>query len=219
MAVALLLLGAVIGRMSTADRAQAQAVDAAGDTRRRADGQRIRAEIQNDPLAPTIARKGSDVTLVMFSDYQCPFCRKVHPVIEQLLREDPKVKVVYRDWPIFGAASIEAADVAIAAKYQGKHAAFNNALMRTPGEVSSQTIRAAAIKAGVDWARLQADLRAHRNDIDRLIDRNRRYAAMMGLSGTPALLVGPYLIPGAVDLGGLRKAVVLARSAPHGAAK
>ncbi|ONF97125.1 DsbA family protein [Sphingomonas jeddahensis] len=217
-AIALLLVGAVVGRLGTADRAQAQTFEETGDTRRAAEGARIRAEIQNDPLAPTVARKGADVTLVLFSDYQCPYCRKVHPALEQLMREDPKVKVVYRDWPIFGAGSVEAAHVAIAAKYQGKHAAFNNALMETPGKVSSQTIRAAANKAGVDWARLQADLQAHKGDIDALIDRNGRYAMMMGLSGTPALLVGPYLIPGAVHLGGLRKAVTLARTAPDAAA-
>ncbi|EQB16346.1 hypothetical protein L284_09525 [Novosphingobium lindaniclasticum LE124] len=158
------------------------------------------------------------MTLVVFSDYQCPFCRKMHPVLEQLMHEDSKVKVVYRDWPIFGAGSVEAAHVAIAATYQGKHAAFNNALMDTPGKVSSQTIRAAATKAGLDWSRLQTDLKTHKGDIDAVIERNGRYAIMMGLSGTPALLVGPYLIPGAIDLAGLRKAVALARTAPDGAA-
>jgi protein-disulfide isomerase len=217
-ALALLFVGALIGRMGPTDRAQAQAVEGAGGPGGGSEGARVRAEIQNDPLAPTVARQGADVTLVMFSDYQCPFCRKMHPVLEQLMREDPKVKVVYRDWPIFGAGSVEAAHVAIAAKYQGKHAAFNNALMQTSGKMSSPTIRTAANKAGVDWTRLQTDLKAHKGEIDALIDRNGRYAATMGLSGTPALLVGPYLIPGAVDLAGLRKAVELARAAPDAAA-
>lgn len=179
---------------------------------------RVRAQIQNDPVAPTVAPKGYDVTIVMFSDYQCPFCRKVHPVIETLMREDPKVKLVYRDWPIFGAGSVEAARAAIASTYQGKHAEFNDALMTMPGKVTSGSIRAAADKAGIDWAKLQVDLKAHDDAIDGALGRTSKYAAMMGLSGTPGLLVGPYLIPGAIDIAGLRKAVEMARADPNGMA-
>ena len=179
---------------------------------------RIRAEIQNDPLAPTYAPKGYDVTLVMFTDYQCPYCRKVHPVLEELKRADPKVRIVYRDWPIFGDPSVEAARAAVASTYQGKHSAFNDALMAMPGKVTSAGIRAAARKSGVDWARLQSDLEKHGSEIDQALGRTSKYAAMMGLSGTPALLVGPYLIPGAIDIDGLRRAVELARTDPTGAA-
>ncbi|MFA7441406.1 MAG: DsbA family protein [Sphingomonadaceae bacterium] len=177
-----------------------------------AKGERIRHEIQNDPVAPTIAPEGHDVTVVVFSDYQCPYCRKIHPVLEELMRKDRKVKLVYRDWPIFGAASTEAARAAIAAQYQGRHAAFNDALMQTQGRLNSKSIRTAADRAGVDWARLQADLKTHRTEIDQLLSRSSRYAAMMDLAGTPALLVGSYLIPGGVDIGPLREAVTLART-------
>ena len=182
-----------------------------------AEAQRIRHEIQNDPVAPTVAPKGYDVTIVFFSDYQCPYCRKVHPVLEALLSEDRKVRLVYRDWPIFGAASTEAARVAIASKYQGKHAAFNAALMQSRGKLSSESIRAAADRAGVDWTKLQRDLTQHRSEIDETLGRSNRYAAMMGLSGTPAMLVGKYLIPGAVDLPKMRQAVAMARSQNQGA--
>lgn len=215
-AAATLFVGVLMGRADFDNRAQAQAGPVGGEPQRVEEVRRIREQIQTDPVAPTIAPKDADVTLVMFSDYQCPFCRKVHPVLEQLLREDGKVKVVYRDWPIFGAGSVEAARAAIASKYQGKHAAFNDALMHTQGKVTSQSIRAAAAKAGVDWTRLQTDLSTHEDDIDGAIDRTSRYAAMMGLSGTPGMLVGPYLIPGAIDLGGLREAVAAARANPDG---
>ncbi len=178
-AAALLLIGVLIGRANLDNRAEAQTVEETGDTRRADEGLKLRAQIQNDPVAPTIAPKGADVTLVMFSDYQCPFCRKVHPVLEQLRSEDKKVKIVYRDWPIFGAGSVEAARTAIAAQYQGKHAAFNDAMMKTQGKVTSQSVRAAADRAGVDWGRLQADLKTHAADIDGAIDRTSRYAAMM----------------------------------------
>ena len=213
--LAALLAGGVALWSGDADPAQAR--QASSDTSS-ADALRIRSQIQNDPVAPAIAPQGQDVTVVVFSDYQCPFCRKLHPSLEALMREDPKVKLVFRDWPVFGAASTEAAQAAIASKWQGKHAAFNDALMTMTGKLTSDSIRAAADKAGVDWAKLQADLTAHKAEIDAVLDRNSRYAAMLGLQGTPGMLIGPYLIPGGIDLRGLREAVALARRDPNGTA-
>ncbi|MFT3966062.1 MAG: DsbA family protein [Sphingobium sp.] len=110
---------------------------------------------------------------MFFTDYQCPFCREMHPVLEALLREDPKVKLVYRDWPIFGAASVEAARAAIASQYQGKHAEFNRALMQSHGKLSSESIRAAANRAGIDWTRLRTDLNTYSVEIDQTLGRTR----------------------------------------------
>src|SRR3546814_9096698 len=76
-----------------------------------------------------------------YSDYQCPFCRKIHPALERLAQEDGRVRIVYRDWPIFGPASEEAARMAIASQWQNKHRQFNDALMRTEGKLSSEKIR------------------------------------------------------------------------------
>ncbi len=196
--------------------AAAQMLDEAGDTRRVDEAAAVRRAIASDPVAPTVAPRGADVTLVVFSDYQCPYCRRIHPAIEQLKREDKRLRIVYRDWPIFGAPSVEAARAAIAANYQGKHAAFNDALMATKGRIDGTAIRAAAARAGVDWKRLKADETRHAAEIEGAIERTRRYARMMGLTGTPAMLVGRYLIPGPVDLATLRKAVETARARPDG---
>lgn len=212
-AASLLPVAAAIGLGKDGGTAQAQTTGprAPADAARRAQAAAIRARIQNDPVAPTVAPNGADVTIVVFSDYQCPYCRKVHAALEGLLREDRKVKILYRDWPIFGAGSVEAARLAIASKYQGKHAAFNNAIMQTQGRINSQNIREAADKANIDWQRLQSDLKQYGTDIDGAIGRTRSYASMMGLTGTPALLVGTYLVPGAIDLPALHKVVALAR--------
>lgn len=211
--MAVLLAGGLALWSGESDPAVAQS--SSGETPEQ-EALRARAAIQNDPVAPSVAPQGHDVTVVVFADYQCPFCRKLHPALEALLDQDPKVKLVYRDWPVFGPASEEAARAAIAATWQGRHAEFNDALMTMTGRVSSQSIRAAADRAGVDWARLQADLAAHADEIDGALRRNAEYAAMLGIQGTPALLVGPYLIPGAIDEAGLREAVSLARSDPEG---
>lgn len=170
-----------------------------------------RAAIADDPIAPKLEPADHDVTIVFYTDYQCPFCRKVHPELNRLAEDDGRVRIVYRDLPLFGAASEEAARAAIASQWQGKHAEFNDALMQTQGRLDSEKIRAAADRAGVDWAQLQRDLQERRSEIDGLIGRTRMQAAQMGLQGTPALLIGPYMVPGAINFEGLTEAVALAR--------
>ena len=186
-----------------------------------AEAMAARAEIADDPIAPKLAPEGYDVTIISYSDYQCPFCRKIHPELERLAQEDGKVRIVYRDWPIFGPASEEAARMAIASQWQNKHRQFNDALMRTDGKLSSEKIRAAAAAAGIDFARLERDMETREDDIDGVLRRTAMQAAQMGLQGTPAMLVGPYMIPGAVDYAGLTRAVAEARrfNAEHAAGK
>lgn len=186
-----------------------------------AEAMAARAEIADDPITPKLAPEGYDVTIISYSDYQCPFCRKIHPELERLAQEDGKVRIVYRDWPIFGPASEEAARMAIASQWQNKHPQFNDALMRTDGKLNSEKIRAAANSAGIDFARLERDMEAREDDIDAVLRRTAMQAAQMGLQGTPAMLVGPYMIPGAVDYAGLTRAVEEARkfNADHAASE
>ena len=170
-----------------------------------------RAAIANDPIAPKMGAEDYDVTIINYTDYQCPYCRRVHPELMRLAEEDGRVRIVYRDWPLFGAASEEAARAAIASQWQGKHTEFNDALMQVQGRLDSNKIRSAANSAGVDWAQLESDLEVRRSDIDGLIGRTNLQAAQMGIQGTPVLLVGPYMVPGAIDYAGLTQAVALAR--------
>ncbi len=175
-----------------------------------------RASIMEDPVAPKLGAKGHDVTIVEFADYACSYCRRMHPVIAALMASDPKIRLVYRDWPIFGPASVEAARAAIASQWQGKHRAFDAALYAGTGKLDSSAIRLAADRAGVDWPRLQADLVRHRADIDGVLARTNEQAPAIGLQGTPAFIIGAYLLPGAIDLPTLRKAVAAARKSPKG---
>lgn len=176
----------------------------------------LRRRITDDPVAPKHVPKQYDVTIVYYFDYQCPWCRTANPTINALLAADPKVRLVYRDWPIFGGISEPAARMAVAANYQGKYAAFHDALMQIRGKLTLPLIRQAAQRAGVNWTRLQSDLQAHGKEIDALIARTDRQARMMGLIGTPAYLVGPYLVPGGMDAKGFKKAIAMARANPTG---
>lgn len=163
--------------------------------------------LEEDALAPQVAPAGYDISIVFYSDYQCPYCRRQNTALSELMARDPRVRIVYRDLPLFGEASDAAARAAIAASWQGRHAAFHAALMAMQGRLGTASIRKAADIAGIDWNRLQADMRTRSADIDRLLETNARQAAALGLKGTPALLVGGALIPGAVDSATLGEAV------------
>ena len=150
-----------------------------------------------DPRAPSAGPANAAVTIILFSDYACPACRALHPDLQALLARHPDVRIVYRDWPVFGPAARQAARLAIASTRQNRHAAFDDALMRSPG-LTEPALRAAATQAGVDWPRLQTDLATHSAEIDALLADTDLHARALGFVGTPMLLVGPYLVTGRV---------------------
>lgn len=164
-----------------------------------------------DPDAPMIAPKGYDVTIVEYVDYQCPACRTTHGPLMKLAEKDKKVRIIFRDWPIFGPASESSARLALASKYQGKYLEFHAALMNTERPLTDEKIKAAAVKAGVDWARLQKDKATHSQDIEDLIARNETQADILGLDGTPGFIIGDTQSFGGMTLEQLEQAVAEAR--------
>lgn len=168
-----------------------------------------------DEVAPMVKPPSYDVTIVEYMDYQCPYCRATHGPLKQLLAMDKKVRVIFRDWPIFGPASEAAALTAIASKYQGKYLAMHDALMETPLPLDKDKIRAAARTAGVDWDRLQKDMTAHSEEIEDLFQRNSEQAEAIGLDGTPGFIIGNVQSFGGMTLKQLQTSVANARKAPH----
>ena len=175
--------------------------------------------IADEPAAPRIGAATYDVTIIVFSDYRCPYCRRFHEVLQQALGRDRKLRVVYRDWPIFGEVSAHAARLAIASQYQGKYAAFNDAIFRLSGAMDEESLHQAADRAGVNWNRLQRDLALHDQEIRRLMARSDAAARALGFEGTPGLLVGPQRVFGAPDLAELENMVREARSKQQPSAK
>lgn len=164
-----------------------------------------------DPDAPMIAPAGYDVTIVEYLDYQCPACRASHGPLKQLVAQDRKVRVIFRDWPIFGAASQRSALLAIASKYQGKYVPFHDALFAAPRPLDESGIKAAAKRAGVDMAQLEKDMVAHSEDIEDLLARNDEQAQLLGLDGTPGFIVGTVQSFGGMTLAQFKEAVAEAR--------
>jgi protein-disulfide isomerase len=164
-----------------------------------------------DDVAPTVKPLNYDVTIVEYMDYQCPYCRTTHGPLKQLLAKDKKVRVIFRDLPIFGDASVRAALAAIASNYQGKYLAFHDALMEAPLPLTDAKIRAAADKAGVDWQQLEKDKVAHSAEIEDLFQRNSEQADMLGLEGTPGFIIGDVQSFGGMTLKQLEESVANAR--------
>jgi protein-disulfide isomerase len=168
-----------------------------------------RDELINDETAPVAGNPKGDVTIVEFFDYRCPYCKQVEPSLEALLKEDGKLRIVYKEFPVLGPASIYASRIALAARKQGKYTAFHNAMMAAKGQITEETVLKVAKAAGLDVERAKADMNAA--DIDEIIKRNYALAEALDIQGTPAFVIGDALVPGATDIDGLRKLIAEAR--------
>ncbi len=168
-----------------------------------------RDEVLNDPESPVAGNPQGDVTIVEFFDYRCPYCKQVEPTLTQLRHDDAKLRLVYKELPILGPDSVVAAHAALAARKQGKYDQLHEVLMRSRGTLDEATVLKLAGDAGLDTARLKADMKSP--DIEKIIARNVQLAHALGITGTPGFVVGNQLVPGAVDLETLRTLVAEAR--------
>jgi len=159
------------------------------------------------------ARK-PDLTIVEYFDYNCPFCKQVVPTFKQLLAEDKKLAIVYKDWPVLGDSSLYAARCALAAGWQDKYLIAHDALLSGPRLRRNDQIEAILQGVGVDLDKLKKDLAAHAGEIAALLARNDAEAHALDLDGTPGILVGRQLMPGGADVDFFRKLIAAVRSAP-----
>lgn len=145
-----------------------------------------------------------DATLVMFTDYSCTFCRSSVPDIERLLTEDKKLRIVWRELPILGPGSDEAARAGLAAAKQGRYLDFHRRMFAA-GAPNPAKLAAVSKAAGVDTSKARSP------EIEREIETNLGLARALGVSGTPSFVVGDQLLNGAVGYQALKRAVAEAR--------
>src|SRR5690606_13273848 len=139
--------------------------------------------------------------------------KKMQPVVDAVMKADPKVRVLYKDWPIFGAVSQNAARTALAAGYQGKYEAVHNVFMQSPARITSDAdIQRLAQQAGVDMTRLERGLAEHRAALDAVLSRNGREARALALQGTPAFVINGRLIPGGMPKAYLEAVIARVRT-------
>ncbi len=163
---------------------RAQAVAALGD------------EIFARPGSPVIGNPEGDVTLVEFFDYQCGYCKRMEPARAQLLAEDDGLRMVMKEFPILGPASVVAARAALAAEMQGRYEDFHAALMNIQGQLSEQMIFDTAAAVGLDVERLREDMQSP--EVAAELRANMDLAQALGINGTPAFVINGQVVPGAV---------------------
>lgn len=169
--------------------------------------------ILNDPTAPTGGNPKGNLTIVTFFDYNCPFCKKAEPDLERVVKEDGQIRLVYKDWPILTKASVYGAQMALAAKYQGKYDAVHAALMAIPGpKIPEDRMLAAIQTSGVDMQRLEADLQLHADEISATLKKHLAQADSLELQGTPAYIVGRFRVTSALTYNQFKQAVGDARA-------
>jgi protein-disulfide isomerase len=153
--------------------------------------------IFRSPLAYVAGNPDGDVTVVEFFDYNCGFCRRALPDVVKLIENDDKVRVVFKEFPIFGEESEAAAKVALAAGKQGKYFEMHQKLFSTPGKADKEKALRVASELGLDIPQLEKDMEDP--SIQEALDQNKELAQKLGLQGTPLYLIGDQVVPGAPD--------------------
>jgi protein-disulfide isomerase len=173
------------------------------------------AALVQPPAMPAAGAADANVTIVEFFDYNCPFCKKTAPELQKLLHADPKVRIVYKEWPIFGDVSEYAARSALAANWQGKFLVAHDALIAAPNDLDENAQVDAVLKgAGIDLTQLAHDRTAHAGEITKILSRDAQEAASLGFKGTPGFVIGRQVVPLALTLHDLQQLTQNARTSP-----
>ena len=171
------------------------------------------ALVLRDPDIPVAGNAGGNISIVEYFDYQCPYCRKVEPELRQVVHEDGKVRLVWKDWPILGPMSVTAARMAQASKYQDKFVEAHDALIAINAKLTEPKIREALAGGGVDIDRLDRDLASNESAISSTLTRNKDQATAFEFRGTPAFIVGKFRVPGVLTLAQFTQVIADARKA------
>jgi protein-disulfide isomerase len=169
--------------------------------------------IFNSPRGVTLGNKEGDVTFVEFFDYNCGYCKRAMTDMLDLMKNDPKLKVVLKEFPVLSDGSVDAAKVAVAVRMQDptgqKYLDFHQKLLGGRGPADKARAIAAAKEAGLDTAKIEKDLASP--EVKATIEENFKLAEDMGLNGTPSYVIGKQIVVGAVGLEGLKEKIGVAR--------
>jgi len=158
------------------------------------------ALVLRDPEVPVAGNADGDISIVEYFDYNCPYCRKLAPELAQVVQDDGKVRLVFKDWPILGPVSVVASRMALASKFQDKYVQAHDALFGVSSKLTEPRIRELLAGAGIDVARLDRDLASNAKSIDAILTRNKDQAKAFGFRGTPSFIVGKFRVPGPLTM-------------------
>src|ERR1700677_3463106 len=169
--------------------------------------------IFNSSRQVVLGNAKGDVTLVEFFDYNCGFCKRAMADMLELLKDDPKLKIILKEFPVLGPGSVEAAKVAVAVRMQDKtgkkYLDFHQKLLGGRGQADKARALAVAKEVGMDMKRIDADLAS--DEVKASLEETLKLAETLGLNGTPSYIVGSDVVVGAVGIDALRSKVAFAR--------
>ena len=202
---------ALLGAGSVALGASVLPRSARADT----DGDNVLTEalVLHDPDIPVAGNPAGDVTIVEYFDYECPYCRKLEPELRQVVFDDGKVRLIWKDWPILGPMSIVATKMVLASRYQNKFIQAHDALMGLNSRLTASRINEVLAVTGVDMDRLKRDLATHEASIRAVVMRNNDQATAFGFKGTPSFIVGKFRVPGVLTMEEFGQVIADARKA------
>jgi protein-disulfide isomerase len=171
------------------------------------------ASVLRDPDVAVAGNSDGDIAIVEWFDYNCPYCRKLQPELQQVVHDDGKIRWVLKDWPILGPVSVVAARMALACKYQDKYLQAHDALLGVNAKLTEARIDELLAGAGVDLDRAKRDLAANAKAIDAILARNNAQAEGLHFRGTPSFIVGKFRVPGILTMEQFGQVIADARKA------
>jgi protein-disulfide isomerase len=171
-----------------------------------------RETLLHSPRGNIVGNVNGDVTLVEFFDYNCGYCKRALTDLRTLAKADPKLRIVLKDFPVLGPQSVEASRVGLAVKQQikgDKLFDYHVKLMESRGQVNGERALAVAKEMGLDMARIQKDMES--DEVRAALEENMNLGDKLGLTGTPAFVVGEEIIAGAVGMEPLRRVIASTR--------
>src|SRR5215211_7699854 len=170
-------------------------------------------KIFNSPRQVVIGNPKGDVTMVEFFDYNCGYCKRAMTDMLDMMKADPKLRVVLKEFPVLGQGSVEAAQVAVAVRMQDptgkKYLDFHQKLLGGRGAADKTRAMAVAKEAGLDMAKLEKDLSSE--EVRATLKENMKLAEAMGMNGTPSYVIGKQIVIGAVGVENLKEKIGIAR--------
>jgi protein-disulfide isomerase len=167
----------------------------------------------NSPRHVVLGNISGDVTMVEFFDYNCGYCKRALSDMLELIKGDPKLRVVLKEFPVLGQGSLEAAQVAVAVRMQDKtgkkYLEFHQKLLTSRGQIDRSRALAAAKEVGLDMARIDKDMASEEARVS--LEESMKLAEAIGLNGTPSYVVGNDVVIGAVGQAALKEKINAAR--------
>ncbi|MFQ6552459.1 DsbA family protein [Aestuariibius insulae] len=167
-----------------------------------------RDSLFNDPDSWSGGAEEPDITIVEFLDYRCGYCKRAHPEVAALIEDDPNIRIVVKEFPILGEASVLASRFAIATRLVAGDEAYkqvSDALMTMRGDVTEPALTRLGNTLGIETEEVLA--RMNSDEVSRIITENRELAQAMGLTGTPSFVMENRMLRGYAPLAAMQQMV------------